>query len=172
VSKPKRDIAQCTNCQKYRYTWKFCHCKPRCVKCAIEHNTADCPRKMQSDNMKCVLCNGNQLQLTIKSVLSLKNYRKLNFHPWGKKNSTNIQTVAVDTTPQDGRTPTKRQTANSVTSVTRATGDYAFSQALPRRSFFASARVRFSAASACLIGNKCLLRESFAETAIRTVGYK
>ena len=55
----KREIAQCTRCQRYGHTKSYCHHKPRCVKCSENHLTADCPRKNRSDNVKCVLCNGN-----------------------------------------------------------------------------------------------------------------
>lgn len=57
--RPKRIIPQCSNCQQHGHTQKFCHRQPRCVKCALAHRTSDCPRKERSDNVKCVLCEGN-----------------------------------------------------------------------------------------------------------------
>jgi hypothetical protein len=57
--KPQRTIPQCTNCQDYRHTKKFCHRQARCVKCAEAHHTVNCPRKERSDKVKCVLCDGN-----------------------------------------------------------------------------------------------------------------
>lgn len=57
--KPKREIPQCTSCQQYGHTKKFCHRQPKCVKCAGNHHTVDCPRKERSDKVKCILCDGN-----------------------------------------------------------------------------------------------------------------
>ena len=56
---PKRDIPQCTKCQRYGHTKNFCHQKPRCVKCAGPHLTSLCSRKEKSNDVRCVLCNGN-----------------------------------------------------------------------------------------------------------------
>jgi hypothetical protein len=36
-SKHKRDIAQCSNFQRYGHTKNYWHLKPRCVKCAGDH---------------------------------------------------------------------------------------------------------------------------------------
>ncbi|GBP64658.1 Nucleic-acid-binding protein from transposon X-element [Eumeta japonica] len=57
--KPKREIPQCSNCQQYGHTQKFCHRQSRCVKCAESHHTKNCPRKERSDKVKCILCEGN-----------------------------------------------------------------------------------------------------------------
>lgn len=57
--KAKRTIPQCMNCQSYGHTSKFCHRLPRCVKCAGNHHTKDCPKKSKISDVKCVLCNGN-----------------------------------------------------------------------------------------------------------------
>jgi hypothetical protein len=57
--KHTRDIAQCANCQRYGHTKNFCYLKPRCVKCAGEHSTSQCPRKERSGDVRCVLCGGN-----------------------------------------------------------------------------------------------------------------
>lgn len=55
----KREIAQCSRCQRYGHTKRFCHHNPRCVKCSEGHLTMSCPRTTRSDSVKCVLCNGN-----------------------------------------------------------------------------------------------------------------
>lgn len=57
--RPKREIPQCSNCQRYGHTRRFCHRQPRCVKCAGSHATLDCARKGRSDNVRCILCEGN-----------------------------------------------------------------------------------------------------------------
>lgn len=55
----KREIPQCTNCQRYGHTKNFCFHPPRCVKCTGNHRTSDCLYKERSDKVKCVLCGGN-----------------------------------------------------------------------------------------------------------------
>lgn len=57
--RPKREIPQCSNCQRYGHTRRFCHRQPRCVKCAGAHSTLDCARKERSDHVRCILCEGN-----------------------------------------------------------------------------------------------------------------
>lgn len=56
---PKKEIPQCINCQEYGHTKKFCFKTPKCVKCAGDHPTTDCKRKVRNDEVKCVLCSGN-----------------------------------------------------------------------------------------------------------------
>lgn len=55
----KREIPQCAKCQRYGHTKGFCNRDPRCVKCAGSHTTVECHKKERSDNVKCVLCDGN-----------------------------------------------------------------------------------------------------------------
>ena len=52
-----REIPQCMRCQKFGHTKNYCRNNPRCVKCAAEHLTNNCPRKVRDDNVKCVNCN-------------------------------------------------------------------------------------------------------------------
>jgi hypothetical protein len=52
----KREAPQCTNCQRYNHTKNWCNYSSRCVKCAGDHATSDCPRKEKSSDVKCVLC--------------------------------------------------------------------------------------------------------------------
>lgn len=53
----KREIPQCTRCQRFGHTKNFCHKNPRCVKCTSNHHTKDCPRKTKDEEVKCVNCN-------------------------------------------------------------------------------------------------------------------
>lgn len=55
----RREIAQCTRCQRYGHTKSYCHHNPRCVKCSESHLTSQCTRTVRSEKVKCVLCNGN-----------------------------------------------------------------------------------------------------------------
>jgi len=57
---PKRETPQCINCQGYSHTTGFCNWKARCIKCARNHSTFSCPRKVKSKNVKCVLCEYNR----------------------------------------------------------------------------------------------------------------
>lgn len=55
----KREIPQCTRCQRYGHTKKYCHHTARCVKCTEDHLTTECTRKDRNNQVRCVLCNGN-----------------------------------------------------------------------------------------------------------------
>ena len=55
----KRNIPQCSKCQRYGHTLAYCDHNPRCVKCAGNHPTKQCLRTEKSDAVKCVLCEGN-----------------------------------------------------------------------------------------------------------------
>lgn len=54
----KREIVQCTNCQRYGHTKSYCNRQSRCVKCAQQHNTKNCTRTTKDEHVKCVLCEG------------------------------------------------------------------------------------------------------------------
>ena len=53
----KRNIPQCMRCQKYGHTKNYCRCTSRCVKCAQQHLTSECPGKNPDENVKCANCN-------------------------------------------------------------------------------------------------------------------
>jgi len=53
----KREISQCMRCQKFGHAKNYRRNNPRCVKCAAEHLTNECPRKGIDNNVKCVNCN-------------------------------------------------------------------------------------------------------------------
>lgn len=78
--RPKREIPQCSNCQRYGHTRRFCHRQPRCVKCAGAHNTLDCARKDRSDNVRCVLCEGNH-PANYKGCSVYKELQKVKYPP-------------------------------------------------------------------------------------------
>ncbi|KAL4144106.1 hypothetical protein QTP88_006336 [Uroleucon formosanum] len=52
---PSKGIPQCTNCQRFSHTKKFCHLPPRCVKCAGDHHYSSCPKEIETPP-KCVNC--------------------------------------------------------------------------------------------------------------------
>ncbi|CAH2095937.1 unnamed protein product [Euphydryas editha] len=57
--RPKRDIPQCSNCQQYGHTRKYCFRKTKCIKCAGDDASSKCERKERSNSVKCILCDGN-----------------------------------------------------------------------------------------------------------------
>lgn len=79
--KKKREIPQCTRCQRYNHTKKFCHHPPRCVKCTGEHLTSNCARKTKGEGVKCVLCGdehpANYKGCTVYKELQQKHYPTL-----------------------------------------------------------------------------------------------
>uniref|UniRef100_A0A1B0GQR5 Uncharacterized protein n=1 Tax=Phlebotomus papatasi TaxID=29031 RepID=A0A1B0GQR5_PHLPP len=55
----KKEVVQCTRCQRFNHTKAFCNRAPRCVKCTSSgHTSSDCPRKSRDDNVQCVNCLG------------------------------------------------------------------------------------------------------------------
>jgi len=56
--KPSKDIPQCTNCQRFSHTKKFCNLPSRCVKCAGDHHYSQC-QKPTDVSPKCVNCNSD-----------------------------------------------------------------------------------------------------------------
>jgi len=58
--RPKKEIPQCTRCQRYGHTKSYCNRSARCVKCAGDHYTTQCDWKEKNNkNVKCVLCTKN-----------------------------------------------------------------------------------------------------------------
>ena len=57
--RPKREIPQCSICQQYGHTKSGCRRKPKCIKCAGDHASAECLRKARTSDVKCALCDGN-----------------------------------------------------------------------------------------------------------------
>lgn len=80
----KREIPQCTNCQRYGHTKSFCHRKPKCVKCSRDHATINWHRKGRSDDVKCVLC-GDSHPANYKDCTIYKSLQR-NMYPTLRKN--------------------------------------------------------------------------------------
>lgn len=53
----KRLLAQCTRCQRYGHTKRYCNLSFRCVKCAGQHDSTLC-NKSRETPATCVLCGG------------------------------------------------------------------------------------------------------------------
>lgn len=58
-NKPKR-ITQCYKCQSFGHVSANCYKKPKCVKCAGEHNTKECPQK-ENPVLRCANCGENHV---------------------------------------------------------------------------------------------------------------
>lgn len=54
----KRQIVQCTRCQRYGHTKGYCNLPPRCVRCAGAHESTTCT-KSKDLPATCVLCNSS-----------------------------------------------------------------------------------------------------------------
>ncbi|KAJ3629934.1 hypothetical protein MTP99_014296 [Tenebrio molitor] len=51
-------FVQCHRCQKWGHATANCHARPRCLKCAEEHLTRECPID-RTDTPRCANCSGN-----------------------------------------------------------------------------------------------------------------
>lgn len=91
--KPSKDIPQCTNCQRFSHTKKFCHLPSRCVKCASDHHYSQCQKPADAPP-KCVNCNSdhpaNYRGCTFyKEISRTKNKNKTSKNPSHSKNHIN-----------------------------------------------------------------------------------
>ena len=76
-----QNIPQCSKCQRYGHIQAYCYHSPRYVKCAGNHPTKQCLRTEKSDEVKCVLCEGNH-PANYNDVLSTKNCKREPSHPY------------------------------------------------------------------------------------------
>lgn len=60
IEEPKKrnTIPQCQRCQQYGHSKNYCMRPYRCVKCAQDHKTSDCPKKDRNSPATCALCEG------------------------------------------------------------------------------------------------------------------
>lgn len=84
----KKEIPQCARCQRYGHTKNFCYRTPRCVKCAEDHLSTQCPKKERSKDVKCVLCNGNH-PANYRGCLVHKELQQQKFPPLRERSSAN-----------------------------------------------------------------------------------
>lgn len=111
--RPNKNIPQCTKCQEYGHTQRFCHRHPRCVKCAGAHHTAECPRKERSNQVKCVLCDGNH-PANYKGCTVYKELQKIKYPTPYPKSKRVIEYTRT-------RQETKHDTTNQEKSYSAAT---------------------------------------------------
>lgn len=97
--RPKREIPQCANCQEYGHTKKYCRRRPKCIKCAQNHPSAECPVKGRLDSVKCALCEGNH-PANYKGCQVYKDLQKSKFPSLRKKTlSEKVTQPITDKTP-------------------------------------------------------------------------
>jgi len=95
VEKPNqaRFPPQCTHCQRYGHTQKYCNNLPRCVKCSNNHLSKSCTKPTNTP-AKCALCAGAHTA-NYKGCSSLK---KISYTSH-KKGHTKITPPAPPTAP-------------------------------------------------------------------------
>ena len=57
--RPVRQVPECGNCQQYGHTKSYCRRCPKCIKCAGDYYSKNCPQQNLFKDVKCVLCDGN-----------------------------------------------------------------------------------------------------------------
>jgi PAX-interacting protein 1 len=92
LSRSKRNIPQCSKCQRYGHTQTYCYHSTRCLKCTGNHPTKQCLRTEKSDAVKCVLCEGNH-PANYKGCAIYKELQKKTFASLRDKRVENPQPV-------------------------------------------------------------------------------
>lgn len=126
----KREIVQCTKCQRYGHTKHFCYNIARCVKCVGNHPTESCNRDQSVSNVQCVLCKGNhsanykgceiykQLQAKKYPQLRLRSSLRLdgnqNMNPTTSNVQPNISYAQAVNQSQTISQPRQPSTANNI----------------------------------------------------------
>lgn len=98
----KKDIVQCQRCQQYGHSKTYCRHPFRCVKCAQNHPTTDCPKKDRSLQAKCVLCDG-QHPANYKGCFVYKEIQNRKYPPTRPKilkDSLPVETTRIPTGPE------------------------------------------------------------------------
>lgn len=89
----KREIPQCMRCQQYGHTKSYCYKTPRCVKCAENHLTQNCPRKAKSSGVTCTNCGENH-PANYRGCVVFKQLRSKMFPTLRKKNVEEVPPTA------------------------------------------------------------------------------
>lgn len=85
---PKRDVLQCQRCQHFGHTRKYCHRNPRCVKCAGNHLSTQCPKQVK-ENLKCANCSENH-PANFRGCTVYKELQKIKFPPLREKSTPQL----------------------------------------------------------------------------------
>jgi hypothetical protein len=118
----KREVVQCMNCQMYGHTKRFCYHDPRCVKCAGDHATSECPRKVKSEDVKCVLCQGKH-PANYKGCVVYKEIQKQKFPaPRSKQYAPTIPEASLISKPTERALGSLNQVKPGISYAQAATG--------------------------------------------------
>lgn len=89
---PKREVPQCSRCQRFGHTKKYCHLTPRCVKCTGNHATVQCLRRERDGDVMCVNC-GEKHPANYKGCKVYKELQKKRYPPLRRKEELNQPTT-------------------------------------------------------------------------------
>ena len=64
--KNNRLVTQCFNCQGFHHIADKCHKKPRCLKCAGDHNTKNCSIAQTATSPICANCGGEHMANSVE----------------------------------------------------------------------------------------------------------
>lgn len=92
IESPRKydDIVQCFRCQEFGHTRTYCRKPYRCVKCGLDHSSAEC-NKIPTAPPKCVHCNENHTS----SYKGCKYYQNLLNRRTSKTPRANIEPINV-----------------------------------------------------------------------------
>ena len=113
----KNTIVQCTRCQDYGHSKRYCTKPFNCVKCSGSHDTQSC-RKPRDTPAKCVLCNGNHpanykgctVYRDLINTRNKDNPRRINNTP---QQATNYVRQNISYSQVASERPATHQTSNS-----------------------------------------------------------
>ena len=92
----KRQVPQCTRCEKYGHTKNYYRHTPRCVKRTAAHQTSECPRNVKDDKVKCVNCNENHPANYRGCIIHKQLQQKL--YPQLRERNTTTRTIQTGVT--------------------------------------------------------------------------
>ena len=100
-------------CQQFVHTKNYCRKNPRCVKCAAQHLTSECPRTTKDDNVKCANCHEKHPA----------NYRGCIINKFNNKHTQDYETIPNRSNLRPGYKRTNRTASNKYTSITHTAKD-------------------------------------------------
>ena len=113
----KKNVFQCTNCQRIGHSSANCHLQYRCVKCSKSHNPGECEIPKENTNkdiLYCVNCKSNGLPASYKGCPFYKttntikkarlNISRNNHRPRINDLSHNVNAINNKQNPPEGET--------------------------------------------------------------------
>lgn len=124
--KKRQVVPQCTRCQQYGHTKNNCSRPFRCVKCALNHKTSECPKKDRNTPAKCALCLGSH-PANFKGCQVYREIHERKFNTRPKHQTPKLTTGKVQfTTPKSPNTDQNTlKTGQNTPQTTRNSDSYA-----------------------------------------------